>query len=272
MRAPQDVISSLGLSIIGSFRTRKAIERVTIGAMDVAAVVRQLEASLAAQGTAERARNEKRYLKSELQFLGATVPMVRREAKTFVRAHAELDRKALRALVGALWSTRIHELRSLAIGIMEQRLDLLRAADTAWLIELVRGAGTWAHVDWLATKVIGGVLMREPSSRVKLDRWAKDESFWVRRTALLSLHDALLSGKDGFEHFARLAAGMLGEREFFIRKAIGWVLRSASLEAPALTVGFVEQHAREMSGLSFREAIRRLPQAEQRRLQRLRAG
>jgi 3-methyladenine DNA glycosylase AlkD len=241
-------------------------------AIDVAAVVRELEASLAAQGTAERARNAKRYLKSELEFLGATVPVVRKEARRFTRAYLELDRRALRALVDALWATRVHELRSLAIAISEQRLDLMRAADADWLIGLVRQADTWAHVDWLATKVIGGLLAREPTLASKLDRWARAESFWVRRTALLALHDALLHGTGSFQHFARLAAGMLAEGEFFIRKAIGWVLRSASTRTPALTIGFVEQHAREMSGLSFREAIRRLPAAERRRLQQLRAA
>ncbi|HET9932655.1 MAG TPA: DNA alkylation repair protein, partial [Polyangiaceae bacterium] len=103
-----------------------------------------------------------------------------------------------------------------------------------------------------------------------VDVWATDENFWVRRTALLSFHDALLAGNGDFDHFERIATPMLVEREFFIRKAIGWVLRSTTRRAPELVIGFVERHAREMSTLTFHEATRRLPLREQRRLRTLR--
>ena len=135
---------------------------------------------------------------------------------------------------------------------------------------LVRDAKTWAHVDWLATKVLGALLVREPALGKQLDRWAKDKDFWVRRTALLALHDPILQGGGDFDHFARLAVPMLSEREFFIRKAIGWILRSASKRGPERTYAFVKEHARELSGLSFREAVKHLPAAQQRELTALR--
>jgi len=56
-----------------------------------------------------------------------------------------------------------------------------------------------------------------------LDRWAADEDFWVRRAALLSLLRPLRRGEGDFGRCARYADMMLAEREFFIRKAIGWV-------------------------------------------------
>jgi len=52
---------------------------------------------------------------------------------------------------------------------------------------------------------------------------------------------------------------MLGDREFFIRKAIGWVLRDISRRRPDLVAAFIEMHRESMSGLTFREATRRLP-------------
>jgi plasmid stability protein len=50
----------------------------------------------------------------------------------------------------------------------------------------------------------------------------------VRRTALLAL---LLPLRRGAGDFARYAEALLEEREFFIRKAIGWVLRETSTGA-----------------------------------------
>lgn len=53
------------------------------------------------------------------------------------------------------------------------------------------------------------------------------------RAALLSLPEPLRRGDGDFELFARLAVPMLGEKEFFIRKAIGWVLREGAKHLPA---------------------------------------
>jgi 3-methyladenine DNA glycosylase AlkD len=241
-------------------------------AIDPEALVGELRRRVAAQGTAARASQERRYLKSDLEFLGAGMPVIRREAKALARREPQLGRRELKALVSALWATRVHELRSIAIGLLAERAAVLRRSDAAFLVGLVRDSKSWAYVDWLATKVIGTLLAREPTLRAALVRWARDRDFWVRRTALLALHDPLLQGRGDFELFARLAVPMLGEREFFIRKAIGWVLRSTSRRTPELTRAFVQAHARELSGLSFREAIKHLPAKQQQALWKLRGG
>jgi 3-methyladenine DNA glycosylase AlkD len=228
-----------------------------------------LRAQLQALGDPKRALQAKRYLKSELAFLGVGVPGLRKTAKTFVRAHPELDHDQLLRLTHGLWQHEVHELRALAVAILELARQQLSAADLPALITLVRQAKTWALVDWLATKVIGP-LSDEPKARKQIDAWARDPDFWVRRTALLCHHDTLLQGAGDFDHFARMAEPLLADREFFIRKAIGWVLRSTARRTPARTYAFVEQHARALSGLSFREAVRALSPAQQRKLAALR--
>jgi 3-methyladenine DNA glycosylase AlkD len=45
-----------------------------------------------------------------------------------------------------------------------------------------------------------------------------------------------------------------GDREFFIRKAIGWALRAYAWTDPATVVAYCETH--ELSGLSRREALK----------------
>lgn len=236
----------------------------------IAEHVASLREQLAARGNPARAVQEKRYLKSELEFLGVGVPGLRKVAKDFVRAHPELDRAQVLQLAEALWRHEVHELRAVAVGILELERALLTAADLPALIALVRKSYTWALVDWLATKVIGP-LSDQPKARRQIDAWARDPDFWVRRSALLCHHDALLQGAGDFDHFARLAIPMLGDREFFIRKAIGWVLRSTAKRTPERTYAFVEAHAHALSGLSFREAVRALPIAQQKRLNALRA-
>ncbi|HEU4536735.1 MAG TPA: DNA alkylation repair protein [Polyangiaceae bacterium] len=214
-----------------------------------------------ALGTPARAAGEKAYLKSPLRFHGVTLPEIRRAGADFCRAHPDLDRAGLRDAVDALMATDFHDLRSAAIALLERRRDLLAPADLPWLVGLVRHTGNWAHVDWLATKVVGHLVTGRPRAPALLRAWAADADFWVRRTALLAQLDALRAGGGDFALFAAIAAPLLGEREFFLRKAIGWVLRDVSKRRPELTRDFLLAHGARASALTWREASRRLPAA-----------
>ena len=136
----------------------------------------------------------------------------------------------------------------------------------------LRKSKTWAHVDWIATSIVGDLAERFPAARKRLDRWATDDDFWIRRSAMLALIPGLRRGDGDFDGFAAMAVPMLGETEFFIRKAIGWVLRETTKHRPDLVEAFVADHAKEMSPLTFREATRKLPAKAQARCKRLRGG
>ena len=51
---------------------------------------------------------------------------------------------------------------------------------------------------------------------------------------------------------------MLEEREFFIRKAIGWVLREASKQRPDEVAAWVAPRSHRASGVTMREAVKYL--------------
>ena len=166
----------------------------------------------------------------------------------------------------ALYATGYHDLHSAGIAVLELRADLLRPRDVPWLIGLVRASPGWAHVDWLATSVIASALGDGPDLRRRVRAWARDRDVWVRRTALLVQHDALRRGEGDFALFAEIAAPMLGEREFWIRKAIGWVLREVSKKRPALVRDFLLEHRERVSGLTLSEGAKYLPAAMRREL------
>ena len=217
-------------------------------------------------GSAARAAGEKAYLKSDLRFWGTSQDSIRAAVRQYCDAHPDLTRIELRAVSRALYETDVHELRAAAIGILERDRESLDDRDMPWLIALVRKSKSWAYVDWIAPKVIGDVIARDPRARKRLAAWAKDDDFWVRRAALLAEHDALRAGKGDFAGWSRLAAPMLDEREFFIRKAIGWVLREVSKKRPRLSYEFLRKHRDRVSRLSLQEGAKYLPAAERRAL------
>ena len=222
--------------------------------------------ALRAVGTAERAAQEKRYLKSELEFFGGAVPELRRVVKAAVRDYPGLDAAGMVAWAVALWRAPVHERRTAAAEILTLAAPRLGAGDLATVERLLRESGTWALVDGLAVNVAGEIALRDPRSWPAIDRWAADPDFWVRRSALLALLRGVRTGRPDLARFTRYAEPLLAEREFFIRKAIGWVLREISRRDPDWVAGWTETHLAEMSGVTFREAVRRLPPAEAERL------
>jgi 3-methyladenine DNA glycosylase AlkD len=194
------------------------------------------------------------------------VPEIRRAANDFAREHPDLSRAELRKIVDELWSTDVYELRSAGIALLARYATLLEERDLPWLLGFVQRSRTWAHVDWLAADVIGRVVGESRTALRRLPTWARDDKFWVRRTALLAQLRQLSHGAGDFDLFARLAAPMLAEREFFIRKAIGWVLREVSKKRPKLVFEFLREHREEVSGLTLREGAKYLPAAQRRAL------
>jgi 3-methyladenine DNA glycosylase AlkD len=227
--------------------------------VDARGAVEFFRGRFVAGGKPERAAAERAYLKSTLRFHGVGLPEIRRAAAAFCRSRPELTLSDLRAVVDALYETDYHDLRSAGIGVLERRRDLLTPADAPWLIGLVRRSGNWAHVDWLAIKVVAAAVAEDPGLARRVRAWSKDPDLWVRRTALLVQHDALRSGDGDFALFAEIAAPMLPEKEFFIRKALGWLLRETSRRRPDLAFRFLHENRERVSGLTLREGAKHLP-------------
>jgi 3-methyladenine DNA glycosylase AlkD len=221
-------------------------------------------------GHPERVAAERAYMKSTLDFHGVSLPDIRATAAALLKRHPDLSHDRLLQLVRALYATRYFDLHSAAVALLERRRSQLQPGDLPLLVDLVRRSANWAHVDWLATKVVGAVVAKLPPStrRAHIRRWAGDQDMWVRRTALLAEHDVLRAGGGDFALFAAIAAPMLGDKEFFIRKAIGWVLREVSKRRPEPVFAFLRAHQHEMAGLTFREGSRQLPERLRRGLGR----
>lgn len=227
-------------------------------AADAAGQAAVIEGLLRAAGTPERAASEKTYLHSELEFTGTAVPAVRSVIKNWCRDRPGLTRPELLEVAAALWARPVHECRLAVVELLAANVTRLQARDAVLLERLLRACGTWALVDSLAENVMGRLVELHPELTVALDRWAADDDFWLRRSAMLALLRPLRRGEGDFERFSRYADQMLEEKEFFIRKAIGWILRDTARRRPALVADWLAPRAHRASGVTLREALKPL--------------
>jgi 3-methyladenine DNA glycosylase AlkD len=232
----------------------------------LADTVVEIEVELRCLSDPERAAGAKAYLKSDLEFFGTTVPDLRRWVRDWSKVHSDLDRSGLTKLCRALWRRRIHELRVFAIELLRSRRGVLESADISLLRWMLERSNSWAYVDAIAIHIVGPLVEDDPGLSRELDRWSEDENFWLRRSAILALLLPLRRGSGDWHRFQRYADKMLEEKEFFIRKAIGWVLREVSKKDPDKVASFVDARVERISGVTIREAVKYLPEQDRERL------
>ena len=238
-------------------------------ATTIARLVAGFDRTLDGLGTAARATYDQQYHKSEFAHMGVPVPELRRVVKGLYKEIG--GRKAVRpdvlALAARLWDSDVYERRLGAIQVLEQGVGVLVAADLADLTPMLRDAPMWALVDPLSVGVAGKVALRDrEGTSLTLDHWATDGDFWLRRAALLALLPGVRARNPDLVRFTRYADPMVEEKEFFIRKAIGWVLREIAWMDPTWVAAWVEPRLGRMAGVTFREAVRKLPEEAAERL------
>jgi 3-methyladenine DNA glycosylase AlkD len=215
-------------------------------------------------GPPGRAGQEKAYLKIDAEFAGVPVPVMRSLVRSWRAARIAVGGPAHAEVIGlarALWASRLYECRQCAVILLERTTPLLTADDVDLVEEFLHTSRTWALVDGLAVNVAGDLVERYPELTRTLDRWATDADFWVRRSAMLALLRPLRRGDGDFSRFAGYADAMLTEREFFVRKAIGWVLRETGKKRPELVAEWLGPRVHRASGVTVREAVKPLPPA-----------
>jgi 3-methyladenine DNA glycosylase AlkD len=232
-----------------------------------------LDLALRAHGDPVRAEREKSYLKSHLAHYGTAVPTMHRMAATAGRG---LDRTSLVALARTLWDepsdAPVFERRFLAADLLANCAELLTADDVPLVEHMCRGAGTWAIIDTLAPRVLGPLSDRyDAEVEAALDVWLTDESFWMRRVVLLTHLIPLRDGRGDWERFTRYAEALLDDREFFVAKAIGWVLRDTGRRRPDLVLRWVEPRIGVMQAVTAREAVKPFTAHDQERLRAARS-
>lgn len=227
------------------------------GSTPTAAILSDLRAA----ADPHRAAFERAYLKSGRDFLGVSVPATRKIVRAQFRTGAIAGREAALATAETLWDGPVFECRRAAVEVLAASVADLDERDLTSVEAYVRDGETWAIVDPLAIEVAGRIVARGVGAEVggTLDRWATDaDSFWVRRLSLLALLPSLRASSTEWNRFVRYADTMLPEKEFFIRKAIGWVAREVATRRPDDVRAWAEPRWERMSGVTRREVERHL--------------
>ncbi len=213
-----------------------------------------IKEALAAAANPDYATAMQGYMKSEMPFRGVKSDPLRKITQGIFRSHPPQDFEAYIMCVKELWDgAEYREECYAAIGLAEKypKFQILEALPL--YRHMIETGAWWDYVDMIAQHLIGGLLERHPDvMKPEMRRWIKDPHLWIRRSAVLS-QNRFRAVTDEVMLF-EFCAECLAEKEFWMRKAIGWALREYSKANPDSVRRFVEQNRLKMSGVTLREA------------------
>jgi 3-methyladenine DNA glycosylase AlkD len=209
----------------------------------------------------ERAEMSVRYMKtSQLTFWGCALPEIRSTAKKHAKGIALEN---LLPLMESLWRFQIFEPRMSAVQIMEIYskkgvIDVALEMISRWIDDI----DTWSLTDPLCIVCLGTLIMRN-SKKIErvLKSWRKSENFWRRRATILPyvhLSKKTFYKKEYLEGILKAMKPHLTDREFFVGKAVGWVLRELSKREPEAVRVFIDEHRDLATKLVIREGSKKL--------------
>jgi 3-methyladenine DNA glycosylase AlkD len=223
-------------------------------------LVRNVREALEQAANPLKAPQMQAYMKSTMPYRGVSSPEQKAIWKKIFPTHPLSSSGEWQRVALALWrEAGFREERYGAIALTEFRLyaQYRTMASVPMFEEMIVTGAWWDFVDTIAGRSLGAVLRAEPSRMSKLmRRWARDEHMWKRRSAIL----CQLSLKR--ETDARLLYDCIepnvADKQFFIRKAIGWALRQYAWTDPREVARYVKANRSRLSGLTVREALKNL--------------
>ena len=211
----------------------------------------QIQQSLQSLADTGKASAMAAYMKGKFAFLGVQTPMRRHATLPTMRAFSGSPVIA----AGELWALPEREYQYVAVDLLRRKGKLLVASDLPALEAMVQSKSWWDTVDGLAV-TIGNLVLREPQLVSRMDALIGSPDFWLRRVALL--HQLEWKEQTDQARLFNYCLQCADEREFFIRKAIGWALRQYARTNPVAVRQFLDTHREKLSGLSLREASKHL--------------
>ncbi|MGR5063965.1 DNA alkylation repair protein [Photobacterium sp. DNB22_13_2] len=215
-----------------------------------------MQQRMAEAGNADDAKAMQAYMKTEQDFYGVKAPE-RKEIFKQAREHTQITSFIeYKRLVLWLWSGENREEQYLAMDAAEYYKSFRTLEAFSVYEEMLTEASHWDTVDKIASNLIGPLVQEHRELEDVVRSWRQSDSMWLRRASLL-IH--LKHKKETNLSLLEETILMLaGEQEFFIRKAIGWVLREYAKTDAEYVKSFVQRYQEQLSPLSQQEALKNL--------------
>lgn len=196
-----------------------------------------------------QAEQMERYMRNQFDFLGIQSVKRRKLSMPFLKPLIRKESVDW-PFVYDLWKQPYRECQYIACDYLNQIKDRLLPEDIPKFKQLALEKSWWDTIDSL-DKVVGTIVSNYPASNQIMIEWSKDTNIWLRRIAIN--HQRHRKNTTDTVLLEKIIKNNFGTDEFFINKAIGWILRDYSKTNPEWVSQFIKKYENELHALSIKE-------------------
>lgn len=217
--------------------------------------IHNLEKEIRALADPVRAEYAKKYMRNQFEFIGPDTKTFRVCVDSYIKRYGYPEMDKLGEFSLTLWELPEREFQQAAIHIVRKLSKKLRKKDIEWIEKLIISKSWWDTVDGLAGWICGTYFNIYPEQiKPVTAKWMNSGNIWLQRTSLL--FQLKYKQNTDTELLAKYIEQLATHTDFFIRKAIGWILREYSKTNKQWVRNFLNNHT--LPGLSVREASKYL--------------
>lgn len=200
-----------------------------------------------------KAAGAKAYLLNQFEFYGIAMAERRKLCKDFIKANQISSIGEVEKITKQTWQLPEREWQYFAIELLAHYKKQWKISTIKIIEYCIMHKSWWDTVDAIADAWAGEYLKLFSQQIISITgKWNQSENMWLQRCSLL--FQKKYKENTDTVLLAKYIQHLSSSNEFFIRKAIGWILREYAKKNPSWVKEFVE--ANTLSPLSRREALK----------------
>lgn len=201
-----------------------------------------------------RAKQQAAYMKNKFAYYGLNSPQRRELQKPFLTKPFLPPKETAFQICKELWLKPQRELHYFSQELVNKYQNQIGKRDIAFFEWIILHNSWWDTIDFIASNLVGNYFVKFPEQRQQIvNKWLQSHNIWLQSSCLL--FQLKYKTETDTKLLSYCIENLIGSKEFFINKAIGWILRQYSRTDANWVINFVENHP-DLSNLSQKEALR----------------
>lgn len=199
------------------------------------------------------------YIGTQYEMLGMTMPQQRaimKEGYSFSKLPPAEQLK----IWDTVWKeTQLFEALSQAALFAEKYIMKLEPA-IAWKVlkTWVKRVDNWAHSDVLSG-CYAKLLAQDRSLFAQVEKWNHSSHAWERRQSVVIMACYYRRYRDiPFNAAEKLVLGVIGDKDYFVQKGTGWLLREAGRQFPHEQLRFLQEYCTRLAAPAFATSVEKI--------------
>lgn len=182
------------------------------------------------------AEDVKKYIRSSHEFYTTRVPELKTLSK---RLHEEYDLNDFYKVFNRLWKSGYRE-KYIAINTLQLYNEQFDLTTWKFLKPKLKEIKSLDIVDIVGSEIIGYIFLRHPELEDEILELARSKDLWMKRMVIVSALQ-FIKNKE-FRNILKLMEICIHNKEEYVQKALGWMLREIGNQDPEFLKRFLIQN------------------------------